>query len=272
MQPDSITPLILTYNEEPNIGRALERLAWAKDIVVVDSFSSDRTLEIVRSFQNTRVFQRKFDDFAIQCNFGLSETQIRTEWVLALDADYLVPDTFAREMFALTPLADVNGYAAGFRFCVHGRPLRRSLYPARTVLFRRRLGVFRQDGHAHRLQVEGTVLPLKERIDHDDRKPLSHWIMSQDKYARIERAKLTSSVRSQFNLADKIRALRFVAPVVVLFYCLFRKLMVLEGLPGWYYTYQRVTAEILLSLYLMEHRFAALDASKDEPVMLSKRQ
>src|SRR6476619_2943691 len=88
-----ITPLILTYNEAPNIGRTLEQLRWARDIVVVDSFSDDETLEIVSGFPQARVVQRKFDTFAAQCNFGLTEAGIATEWVLSLDADYeLTPE------------------------------------------------------------------------------------------------------------------------------------------------------------------------------------
>src|SRR5436853_2457479 len=82
---DSITPLILTYNEAANIGRTLEQLRWARDIVVVDSFSDDETVEIAGSFPHVRVFQRKFDNHGAQWNFGLSETGIATEWVLALD-------------------------------------------------------------------------------------------------------------------------------------------------------------------------------------------
>jgi hypothetical protein len=58
---NEITPLILTYNEAANIGRTLERLAWAREIVVVDSFSDDETVEIASSFANVRVIQRVFD-------------------------------------------------------------------------------------------------------------------------------------------------------------------------------------------------------------------
>lgn len=58
---DRITPLILTYNEAPNIGRTLERLSWAWHIVVLDSFSDDSTAEIVSGFPQTRIYRREFD-------------------------------------------------------------------------------------------------------------------------------------------------------------------------------------------------------------------
>ena len=80
---DEITVLILTYNEAPNIRRTLGRLRWAHRIVVVDSFSTDETVEIVNGFSNADLVQRRFDSFARQCNFGLE--QIRSPWVLSLD-------------------------------------------------------------------------------------------------------------------------------------------------------------------------------------------
>ena len=63
---DQITPVLLTYNEEENIGRTLPRLRWAKDIVVVDSGSTDGTLNILTAFPNLRVFKRRFGAHAKQ--------------------------------------------------------------------------------------------------------------------------------------------------------------------------------------------------------------
>src|SRR5215475_3631918 len=158
---DQITPLILTYNEAPNIGRTLEQLRWAQDIVVVDSFSDDETLEIVSGFPQVRVFQRKFDNFAGQCNFGLTQTGIATEWVLNLDADYVLTPELVEELRELKPTADVIGCRARFLYCIEGRKLRSGIYPPVIVLFRKSMGEFRQDGHAHRLHIEGKVVNLQ---------------------------------------------------------------------------------------------------------------
>lgn len=262
MRLDDVTPLILTYNEEPNISRVLDRLRWAKEVVVVDSFSSDRTIDIVKQFTNARLVQRRFDGHDRQWSFGLRETGIETSWVLTLDADYLLSDAFRDELAALALAPDVAGYEAQFRFCIHGRPLRRSLYPGRVVLVRRDLASFYQDGHTQRVRVDGAVRPLAARIDLDDRKPIAHWIVAQDRYARLERDKLLAARPDQLGLPDRLRRGRFLAPVAMLVYCLFGKRLAFEGLAGWYYTYQRVTAEILLSLYLMEQRLSESAASK----------
>src|SRR5436190_5121205 len=107
-----ITPLLLTYNEAPNIGRTLERLRWARDIVVVDSFSDDETLEIVSSFSQARVYQRPFDNFAAQWNFAARETGIVTEWVLGLDADFVLTPELIDELKSLQPAQETHGYRA----------------------------------------------------------------------------------------------------------------------------------------------------------------
>ena len=152
-----ITPLILTYNEAPNIGRTLEGLEWARDIVVVDSFSEDETPKIVARFPQARVFQRKFDTHVHQWNFGLKETSITSDWVLALDADYLLTPDLVEELRTLKPELETRGYRARFIYCVNGKPLKGSAYPPVTVLYRRKSAEYIQDGHTQRIKVEGEV-------------------------------------------------------------------------------------------------------------------
>src|SRR5436190_20853013 len=132
---EQITPLILTYNEAPNIGRTLERLRWARDIVVVDSFSDDNTLEIISQFSNVRVFQRVFDSFAGQWEFGLKETGIATEWVLALDADFILTDAVVEELESQLPAGNMAGYKIFLKYCVHGKPLCSSLLSWLTLMY-----------------------------------------------------------------------------------------------------------------------------------------
>src|SRR2546425_10833422 len=112
---DDITALILTYNEAPNIARTLDRLRWVHRVVVVDSCSTDETAEIASGFSNVNVVQRPFDFFARQCNFGLE--QIRSPWVLSLDADYVLTEELLSEIANLS-MDSVTGYAVRFRYCI----------------------------------------------------------------------------------------------------------------------------------------------------------
>jgi glycosyltransferase involved in cell wall biosynthesis len=249
---EQITPLILTYNEAPNIGRALERLCWAREVVVVDSFSDDETLEAVSGVPQARVVQRRFDSHERQWNFGLKESGISSEWVLALDADYLLTPELLDELRRLEPLADVAGYSVNFVYCINGRPLRGSAYPPVTVLYRRAKAHYRQDGHTQRVVVDGKVEPLRARILHDDRKPLKHWLQSQSRYMQVEARKLAEADAASPGWADRLRRMRFVAPFVMLCYCLFVKRAIFDGRAGLFYALQRTVAELILSLYLVE--------------------
>jgi glycosyltransferase involved in cell wall biosynthesis len=268
---ENITPLILTYNEAPNIGRTLEQLRWAHDIVVVDSFSDDETLEIVSGFPQCRVFQRKFDNHAAQWTFGLSETGISTSWVMAMDADYILTSDFVDELRALQPAPKTNGYQARFAYCINGRPLRSGVYTPATVLYRRSLAKYTQDGHTQRLVLDGEVEALRSRILHDDRKPLSRWFESQQRYMALEAKKLVASDAINFSKADRIRRLRLIAPPAVLCYCLIVRGGVLDGWPGFYYAFQRMLAELLLSLYLIEGDLNSLRHRREQKA-LGRRQ
>ncbi len=77
----NISPLILTFNEEANIERVLTNLRWADEIIVIDSYSQDSTIQIISKFQNVKVYQRKFDNHTNQWNFGLGK--VNKEWVLS---------------------------------------------------------------------------------------------------------------------------------------------------------------------------------------------
>lgn len=245
-----VTPLVLTWNEEANIARTLSGLSWADDIVVVDSGSSDGTLALLRDQPRARLFTRGFTSHADQWNFGLRETGIASEWVLTLDADYLVDNSFASELQALAPPPEINGYIAPFVYWSLGQRLRGSLYPPRIVLFRKESGAFVQDGHTQRLRLDGRVGHLSRAVHHDDRKDLARWLQSQDSYARLEAQRIA---HGQVTWVDRLRRLG-VGPPLAALYALVVKRTLLDGPAGWYYALQRGVAEAILALHLWSRR------------------
>ena len=256
---NDITPLILTYNEEPNIARTLAQLSWAREIVVVDSASTDRTCELASARPGVRVVQHAFTSHAEKWRFGLEQCGITSEWVLALDADYVLSDSLVAELRALSPSADMAGYRASFQYCIGGRPLRGAAYPPVTVLYRRTRAHYVQDGHTQRVQVGGAVGALAAPIFHDDRKPLAHWLSQQARNMKLESEKLTYASPDGLALVDRLRKLIVITPVALPFYCLFLRGGILDGWPGLYYAFQRGTAEAILSLYLLERLFSGED-------------
>jgi glycosyltransferase involved in cell wall biosynthesis len=259
MQLSRVTPLILTYNEEANIGRSLQRLSWAERIVVVDSYSTDDTLRIADEYQQVDIFQREFDHFSHQCNYGLE--QIETDWVLSLDADYMVSEEFVDEMCQLPSPPPVDGYTVPFRFCVYGTPLRSTLYPPRTVLYRRSSASYRRDGHAHRVKITGSTRRLDTFIYHDDRKPLRRWIEAQRHYTEDEMGRYRTKSPAELSWPDWFRLYKW-SPLLVFFYCLLWKGLILDGKAGVYYALQRTYAELLSVLMIMEEE---LRTGADEP-------
>jgi len=249
---DRITPLILTRDEEANIGRTLMQLAWAREVVVVDSLSTDATVAIAQQFANVRVVPRAFDSHDAQWRFGVD--QVATAWVLTLDADYFVPDDFVRELASLDPPPDIAGYEARFLYAIDGKPLRAALYPPRAVLLRRGAFEIWQDGHTQRVRVHGRVAPLRTPLIHDDRKDLGRFIDRQRKYMRQEAAKLRATPWKKLPTLGRIRKLRVVAPFATLFYTLIVKRTILDGRAGLRYALERCLAEAMLSVELFRSR------------------
>ena len=252
-----VTPVILTRDEEANIGRTLAQLAWAREVIVVDSMSSDATPSIARTFANVRFLQRAFDDLASQWTFAVA--QASTDWVLTLDADYVVPDAFIDELKGLSgapapsPVRAgeapaphrIAAYIAHFDYAVRGRKLRGSLYTPRAVLLRRDAVTFTMDGHTQRVNINGATSTLRTRFVHDDRKPFKRFVERQRVYMRDEAEKIRRG--ENLNFAARVRKLRVVAPFAVLLQTLFVKGLILDGVPGLIYTFERVVAELMLS-------------------------
>jgi glycosyltransferase involved in cell wall biosynthesis len=247
-----VTPLILTYNEAPNIERTIAKLGWAKRIVVIDSGSSDGTLDLLRRMSNVEVVHREFNGFAGQCNFGLS--QINTPWVLSMDADYELSNEFVEELRSLIPSREIGGYRARFVYRIWGHPLHGTLYPPRTVLYRKDEAQYENEGHGHRVAVHGDLAEMKSIIYHDDRKPLSRWLSSQARYAQQEVTYLLTSPRGVLSAADRLRLMGWPAPIVMFLYTLFAKRCILDGWPGWYYALQRLYFEVLTALEITDRR------------------
>lgn len=253
---NQISVLILTYNEEPNIGRTLEALARFEEVVVLDSGSSDGTANVVSQYPNARLVTRPFDNHATQWSYGLDNMGIARRWILALDADYVLSPALVDEIEKLHPLDDQGGYRVAFRYCIHGRRLSASLYPAHVVLYRRDRARYTQEGHTQRVIVDGKIDELVAQIDHDDRKSLTRWLSSQLRYARLEADHLLGVPQARLRLVDKIRLTGTFGPFLVFFYTLLVKRCILDGWPGWLYVLQRTTAEIMIALYILDHNLS----------------
>jgi glycosyltransferase involved in cell wall biosynthesis len=133
----SMTAVVLTFNEEVHIERCLRRLApLAERVIVVDSFSTDRTVEVARAL-GAEILQRRFRNQADQFQWALDTLQITTDWILRLDADEYLEDRTISELIARLPSLPVEITGIDFRLRVifRGRWLRFGGYYS-TILTR----------------------------------------------------------------------------------------------------------------------------------------
>jgi len=162
-----LSACVICHNEERNIKRCLESLhAWVHEIIVVDSMSTDGTVEIARTYTD-RIFQRPWPGYPAQKNFALSKAE--TDWVLSLDADEMVSGALRDEISTEIAKSDaLDGYRIPRRSFYQGRWINHSgYYPDRQLrLFRREKGRW-VGGRVHeRMAVEGRVGDLKQDLFH----------------------------------------------------------------------------------------------------------
>lgn len=132
-----LTVIILTYNEEMHIRRCIKNVApIAQEIFLVDSFSTDRTLEIAKEYSNVHVLQNKWENnYAKQFNWGLQHSPIKTKWVLRLDADeYLMPELVEELQEKLPSLPkSVSGIIFNRRHIFMDKWMKRGIYPVKLL-------------------------------------------------------------------------------------------------------------------------------------------
>ncbi len=162
----ALSVIITTYNEEVNIGACIESVAWADEILVVDSFSTDRTVEIIKSYP-VRFEQREYFGSAAQKNWALD--RVEHDWVLIVDADERVPEPLAREILVfLTKEPEADGYYIRRENLFVDKVIRHSGWSTDRVirLFRREKGRYPNRRVHADLAVEGPTPELQNPFFH----------------------------------------------------------------------------------------------------------
>lgn len=181
-----VSVMVFTLNEEIHLPACLAALDWCDDIIVVDSFSTDRTETICRE-RGARFFQHGFEGFGSQRNWALDHTEPRYPWILILDADERVTRELARELGekALNSPPGVGAYRVRRRFYLWGRWLKySSLYPTWVVRFIHRDRVrYLNRGHAETQEVQGQICDLEYDLIDENLKGIDEWFERQNRYS-----------------------------------------------------------------------------------------
>ena len=184
--------LILTLNEEKALPACLESLRGCDDIVVLDSGSAYRTLEIARA-SGARIFTRPFDTFAGQHNYAQRQIAFRHPWVFHLDADERMTPELDTECLAASARTDVDGFRVAPKMMFEGRWIRHCTdYPAYQARFVRAPSFeFIQVGHGQREAGHCILENLRHAYLHDiSIYGRSAWLAKHRRYARDEAAQV----------------------------------------------------------------------------------
>jgi glycosyltransferase involved in cell wall biosynthesis len=198
MKSCTLAVAILTFNEEKNLRYALESVfGWADEILVLDSYSSDATVDVANKF-GCYVAQHKFENYARQRNHVLNHLPINSEWILFLDADEWIPRDLKQEISALIDSKpQENGFYIKYRMMWAGQWIRRGYYPTWILrLFRYGKGRCEDRTVNEHLIIEGPTGHLKNDFVHEDRKGIADWIQKHIGYAEREAIELCKRDRS----------------------------------------------------------------------------
>jgi len=192
----SVTVIVL--NQEAHLGPCLQSVAWADEIVVVDTGSQDRTLEVARQYTD-RIFTAAWQGYGRTKNFALD--QARGEWVFSLDTDERVSPALKAEILRVI---EAGGPQAGFRVprknYFRGRWIRHlGWYPDYTLrLFRREQGRFKEREVHEEVVVTGPVGTLATPLDHYSYNDLGEYAARQDRYARLAAREMAKQGRRPY--------------------------------------------------------------------------
>lgn len=237
----SIAVIILTYNEEKNIEKCLKSVTgWTQEILIVDSYSTDKTLEIANKYSAV-VIQHKFKNQADQFNWALDTLSIQSDWILKLDADEEILPELKEEIIKVLPKTSesITGFYIKRRVFFMNRWIRHGGYYPFWFLRLWRKGKGRSEERKmdeHIILSEGRTEKLKNDFIDNNLNNLRHWIEKHKKYATRE----AEDVKDGKHATNNKRILYYRLPpfLRVVFYFLYRyffKLGFLDGVRGTMY-------------------------------------
>lgn len=269
-----VSVMILTKDEEINIHRCLSGLGFSDDIVVYDSFSTDKTLEIARTFANVTVVQRKFDNWAAHQNWGVTNIPFKHPWVLYVDADEVLDDTLRSEVMSVAdPASPTSAFRMRRKDIFMGRWLQHAqLYPTWFVRLFRPSKIRYERLVNPVATVDGPIAELQGHITHYPfSKGTAQWFERHNSYSTFEAQELLKVVGGKRQplsklfgdpndrravLKDIFFRLPFRPQIKFLYYMVWRRAF-LDGKPGLAYARMQAIYEAMISIKAMELRAKA---------------
>jgi glycosyltransferase involved in cell wall biosynthesis len=268
-----ISVLILTLNEEQALPDCLASVKWCDDVVVFDSFSTDRTNDIARA-AGARVVQHAFANYGAQREAARTIVQYKHPWVLALDADERIEPELVTEIqsIASQPVAAHAAYRLRRRDYFMGRWIRHvTLYPSWFVRFYQPDQIQYEPRGVHEYPtLKGSLGELSGHLVHQNfSKGIGQWVLRHNLYAGLEASENLKALETtavqwgglfSSNAVRRRRALKGLSfrlpfrPALRFLYMYFLRFGILDGLPGYHYCRLLAFYEYLIVLKMKEIR------------------
>lgn len=179
-----MSAVIITLNESANLKKALPKLYWCNEIIVVDSGSSDDTVAVAKDF-GCKIFNRAFDNYGSQKKyaFGLATN----DWILNIDADEVLSDWLVSEIKTEMKAPSFTGYYMPINLVFMGKIFKygKEARMFRLRLFNKRFGTILDNPIHEKIQVQGNVKKLKGRIYHYSYKNYEQYINKFNNYSSV---------------------------------------------------------------------------------------
>lgn len=252
---EKLSAFIITKNEEDKIARCLEHLQWVDEIIVVDSYSKDKTVEIAKKFTK-KIYKKNFEGYGPQKQAAIN--RCTNQWILEVDADEIIPEALKNEIQVLLENKEhLNRYDA-YQIKRQEYFLKKPLMVSNIIrLYKKEAVVY--EGIIHeKIKVKGKIKTLHNKIDHEADKydSIAKRIDKINEYTKIEAEQLYK--KKKWNVA---RALLYLitTPIVYFFWMYFRKGLIFNGYRGliWsiltYYYHFLIYAKVYEYIYKEKH-------------------
>ncbi|WP_127845095.1 glycosyltransferase family 2 protein [Psychroflexus aestuariivivens] len=249
---NKITGLVITLNEEKNIAGVIENFDFVDEIIIVDSFSDDKTYEIAKNSEGVKIFQHKFINFSKQKNFALSKAS--HDWVVFIDADERISRKGKKEILKTVKKAKQEAYFAKFQYFYGKKPIRYSGFQTAKShrLFRKSKCKYDESIKVHeKLIVNGTSGLLKYRLNHYSFRNYAHYKSKMKLYGSLKAKKLHEKGKSAYWLKTSAKMFyRFISHFFI-------RLGFLDGKVGYHIS--------ILSAYEVKVRYKKLAELNAQP-------
>ncbi|SFZ94038.1 Glycosyltransferase involved in cell wall bisynthesis [Flaviramulus basaltis] len=265
-----ISIVILTKNEEKDLPISLSSVDWSDDVHILDSGSTDKTLEIAEQY-GAKITYNAFKSFGEQRNYALDELNIINDWILFLDADEVVTDAFRKAIFEAVSKVDNNvaGYYCCWKMMLENTWLKHcDNFPKwQFRLMKKGMARFTDFGHGQKeSDVKGYIKYLKEPYLHYGfSKGWTQWINRHNKYSSQEAIARVQNKPPFKHVLSKNSSIRNPAlkswlcklpgwPFIRFFQAYILSLGFLEGIPGFIYCINMAYYEFLIQIKIREHK------------------